>query len=174
MLVEVHLHNKVMYREMGGENVKLQFEGLSITCEDDLCRLVERINCDTKFAMQLEKYGIKDEHIDVKELIRGYRQEIKKLDRKQFRKEHECLDCTDYYVKSCIGIPPCKYEKDIQREKKVKHEKSICPMDKTGDCPYGRPEGICIGLPSCYRDLIEKFRGGNGRNEPSKEDSGNG
>ena len=174
LLVEVHLHNKVMHREIGGENVKFQFEGLSVTCEDDLCRLVERINNDPEFAKQLEKYGIKDEQIEVREAIRIYHEKLKKLGRKKFRKEHECIDCADYFLKSCKGLPPCKYEEDFQREKKGKHEKAICPMDKTGDCPYGRPEGICIGLPSCYRDLIEKFRGGNGRNEPSKEDSGNG
>lgn len=144
LLVEVHLHNKVMYREMGGENVELEFEGQNITCENDLRRLVERINCDAEFAKQLEKYGIKDEYIDEKEIIRIYREKVR------------------------------KHEDNFQREKKGKHEKAICPMDKTGDCPYGRPEGVCIGLPSCYRDLIEKFRGGNGRNEPSKKDSGNG
>lgn len=144
LLVEVHLHSKVMNREMGGENVEFQFEGLSITCEDDLRKLVERINCDTEFAKLLEKYGITDEYIDEKEFIRVYREKI--------------------------GI----HKNDSQREKRVKHEKSICPMDKTGDCPYGRPEGICIGLPSCYGDVIKVIRGGNGRNEPSKEDSGNG
>ena len=73
LLVEVHLHNKVMYREMGGENVKLEFEGQNITCENDLRRLVERIDCDAEFANQLEKYGIKDEYIDEKEIIRIYR-----------------------------------------------------------------------------------------------------
>lgn len=144
MLVEVHLHNKVMYREMGGENVKLEFEGQNITCEDDLRRLVERINCDAEFAKQLEKYGIKDEYIDEKEFIRIYGEKVR------------------------------KHEDNFQREKKGKHEKAICPMDKTGDCPYGRPEGICIGIPSCYRDVIKGIRGGNGKNEPSKEDSGNG
>ena len=144
LLVEVHLHNKVMYREMGGENVKLEFEGQNITCEDDLRRLVERINCDAEFAKQLEKYGIKDEYIDEKEFIRIYGEKVR------------------------------KHEDNFQREKKGKHEKAICPMDKTGDCPYGRPEGICIGIPSCYRDVIKGIRGGNGKNEPSKEDSGNG
>ena len=124
--------------------MEFQFEGLSITCEDDLRKLVERINCDTEFAKLLEKYGITDEYIDEKEFIRVYREKI--------------------------GI----HKNDSQREKRVKHEKSICPMDKTGDCPYGRPEGICIGLPSCYGDVIKGIRGGNGRNEPSKEDSGNG
>ena len=144
LLVEVHLHNKVMNREMGGENVKLEFEGQNITCEDDLRRLVERINCDAEFAKQLEKYGIKDEYIDEKEIIRIYREKVR------------------------------KHEDNFQSEKKGKHEEEICPMDKTGDCPYGRPEGICIGIPSCYRDVIKGIRGGNGRNEPSKEDSGNG
>lgn len=144
LLVEVHLHNKVMNREMGGENVKLEFEGQNITCEDDLRRLVERINCDAEFAKQLEKYGIKDEYIDEKEIIRIYREKVR------------------------------MHEDNFQREKKGKHEKAICPMDKTGDCPYGRPEGICIGLPSCYSDVIKGIRGGKGRNEPSKEDSGNG
>lgn len=154
--------------------MKLQFEGLSITCEGDLHRLVERINCDTEFVKKLEKYGIKDECIDLKALIRGYREKIRKLDIRQFRIEHECKNCADYHMKSCRGIPPCRYETDFQREKKVKHEKAICPMDKTGDCPYGRPEGICIGLPSCYCDVIKSIRGGNGRNEPSEEDSCNG
>lgn len=124
--------------------MEFQFEGLSITCEDDLCKLVKRINCDAEFAKLLEKHGIKDEYIDEKEIIRVYREKI--------------------------GI----HQNDFQREKKVKHEKAICPMDKTGDCPYGRPEGICIGLPSCYRDVIKGIRGGNGRNEPSKEERGNG
>ena len=154
--------------------MEFKFEGMDISSEEDLCRLVERINSDAEFAKELEKYGIKDERIDLKALIRGYREKIRKRDIKQFRIEHECKNCADYHMKSCRGIPPCRYETDFQREKKVKHEKAICPMDKTGDCPYGRPEGICIGLPSCYRDLIEEFRGGNGRNEPSKEDSGNG
>lgn len=154
--------------------MKLEFEGQNITCEDDLRRLAERINCDAKFANRIEKYGIKGEHIDVEVLIRGYREEVRKCDRKQFRKEHECTDCADDYVKSCIGIPPCKYEEDFQREKKVKYEKAICPMDKKGDCPYGRPEGMCIGMPGCYRELIEGFRGGNGRNEKSKKEAHNG
>ena len=70
LLVEVHLHNKVMNREMGGENVKLEFEGQNITCEDDLRRLVERINCDTEFAKLLEKYGIKDEYMMQKQMHR--------------------------------------------------------------------------------------------------------
>lgn len=122
--------------------MKLEFEGQNITCEDDLRRLVERINCDAEFAKQLEKYGIKDEYIDEKEIVRIYREKV------------------------------TKHEDHFQREKKVKHEKPICPMDKTGDCPYGRPEGICIG--PCYREIVEDFRGGNGRDEPSKEDSDNG
>ena len=83
------------------------------------------------------------------------------------------MDCLDRKNKLCKGIPPCKYEADF-REEDVRYEKAICPMDKTGDCPYGRPEGICIGMPGCYRELIENNRGGNGRNESSKEDCGNG
>lgn len=154
--------------------MEFNFEGMTISSEEDIRRLADRINNDPEFAKQLEKYGIKDERIDVGKAIRIYREKLKKLDRKQFRKEHECIDCADYFLKSCKGLPPCKYEKDFQREKKERHEKPICPMDKTGDCPYGRPEGICIGLPSCYRDVIKGNRGGNGRNEPSKEDSGNG
>lgn len=124
--------------------MKLEFEGQNITCGDDLRRLVERINCDAEFAKQLEKYGIKDEYIDEKKIIRIYREKV------------------------------TKHEDNFQREKKGKREKAICPMDKTGDCPYGRTEGICIGIPSCYHDVIKGIRGGNGRNEPSKEDSGNG
>ena len=154
--------------------MNLQFEGVRITTEDDLCRLVELINTNPNYRKRLEKYGIKDGHIDVGEAVRIYHEKIKRYDRQEFRKEHECIDCADYFTKSCKGLPPCKYEEDFQREKKGKHEKAICPMDKTGDCPYGRPEGICIGLPSCFRDLIEMFRGENGRNESSKEDSGNG
>jgi len=154
--------------------VEFKFEGITISSEEDIRQLTDRINNDPEFAKQLEKYGIKDEHIDVEKAIRIYREKLKKLDRKQFRKEHECIDCADYILKSCRGVPPCKYEVEFQKEKKVRHEKPICPMDKTGDCPYGRPEGICIGIPSCYRDVIKGIRGGNGRNEPSKEDSGNG
>ncbi len=154
--------------------MEFKFEGMTISSEEDIRRLAERINNEPEFAKQLEKYRIEDEHINVEKAIRIYREKLKKLDRKQFRKEHECIHCADYFLKSCKGLPPCKYEKDFQREKKVKHEKPICPMDKTGDCPYGRPEGICIGIPSCYRDVIKGIRGGNGRNEPSKEDSSNG
>ena len=149
--------------------VEFNFEGMTISSEEDIRWLAYRINNDPEFAKQLEKYGIKDEHIDVEKAIRIYREKLMKLNRKQFRKEHECIDCADYFLKLCKGLPPCKYEKDFQRENKVRHEKPICPMDKTGDCPYGRPEGICIGVPSCYSDVIKGNRGGNGRNEPSKE-----
>jgi len=154
--------------------VEFKFEGMTISSEKDIRKLVSRIHSDPEFAKRLEKYGIGEEYIDERAMVSGYRGKIKELSKKEFRKEHECVDCADYFLKLCKGLPPCKYEEDFQREKKGKHEKPICPMDKTGDCPYGRPEGICIGLPSCYRDVIEGNRGGNGRNEPSKEDSGNG
>ena len=154
--------------------MEFNFEGMTISSEADIRKLVKRINDDPEFAKRLEKYGIQVEQLDESAMVRGYRGKIKEISKKQFRKEHECIDCADFFLKSCKGLPPCKYEKDFQREKKVKHEKAICPMDKTGDCPYGRPEGICIGIPSCYRDVIKGIRGGNGRNEPSKEDSGNG
>lgn len=154
--------------------MEFKFEGMNISSEEDIKKLAERINNEPAFAKMLEKYGIQEERIDVNALLRGYREKVRGHDRKQFRKEHECIDCADYILKSCRGVPPCKYEVEFQKEKKVRHEKPICPMDKTGDCPYGRPEGICIGIPSCYRDVIKGIRGGNGRNEPSKEDSGNG
>ena len=68
--------------------MEFKFEGMDISSEEDLYRLVERINSDTEFAKELEKYGIKDERIDLKALIRGYREKIRKLDIKQFRIEH--------------------------------------------------------------------------------------
>lgn len=154
--------------------MEFSFEGMTISSEEDIRGLAEKINNDPEFARKLEKYGIEDKRIDVKALVSRYREKVGELDRRQFRKEHECLDCADYILKSCRGIPPCKYEEDFNREKKGKHEKAICPMDKTEDCPYGRPEGICIGLPSCYREVIKGFGGGNSRDEPSKEDCGNG
>ena len=154
--------------------MEYKFEGMTISSEKDIRKLVKRIHSDPDFAKRLEKYGIGEEYIDERTMVSGYRGKIKERSKREFRKEHECRDCADYFTKSCKGLPPCKYEDDFQREKKVRHEKPICPMDKTGDCPYGRPEGICIGIPSCYRDVIKGIRGGNGRNEPSKEDSGNG
>lgn len=51
--------------------MEFKFEGMDISSEEDLYRLVERINSDTEFAKELEKYGIKDERIDLKALIRG-------------------------------------------------------------------------------------------------------
>lgn len=153
--------------------MEFNFEGMSLSTETDFRWLAYRINNDPAFAKKLEKYGVDVDGIDVKEFMRGYHRKIGKIKLQEFRVAHECVDCVDRKNKTCKAVPPCKYEEDF-REKDVRYEKPICPMDKTGDCPYGRPEGMCIGVPGCYRELIEGFRGGNGRNEKSKKEAHNG
>ena len=153
--------------------MEFKFEGMSLQSENDFLWLAYRINNDPEFAKRFQQYGVEVDGIDIKEFMKGYHRKMGKIKLLEFRVAHECADCVDKKNKACKAIPPCKYESDF-REKDVRYEKPICPMDKKGDCPYGRPEGMCIGMPGCYRELIESFRGGNGRNEKSKKEAHNG
>ena len=62
--------------------MEFKFKGMTISSEEDIRELPERINSYSEFAKKLEKYGIKDEHIDVEKAIRIYREKLRKLNEK--------------------------------------------------------------------------------------------
>lgn len=76
--------------------MEFNFEGMTISSEADIRKLVKRINDDPEFAKRLEKYGIQAEQLDESAMVSGYRGKIKEISKKQFRKEHECIDCADF------------------------------------------------------------------------------
>ena len=71
--------------------MEFNFEGMKISSEADIRKLVKRINDDPEFAKRLEKYGIQVEQLDESAMVSGYRGKIKEISKKQFRKEHECM-----------------------------------------------------------------------------------
>ncbi len=151
--------------------MEFDIQGIEINNEQDFIKLVRDLNTQIEFKNRFAKGGEQEKLIDEKVALKRYREISYRENRRKFRIEHECLSCIDYQLRQCKGIPPCRYEDGFEREEIV-HEKRICPNDKNGDCPYGRPEGICIG--PCFREIMEDFKGGNGRNESSKENSCNG
>ncbi len=86
--------------------------------------------------------------------IRLYWKKHRRMEIATFRKQHGCLDCWLFEKpRECRGMDICPIEKDIIQTFNKK-EKFRCPMDKVGNCNYGKILGYCLN--GCLQKIMKR------------------
>lgn len=130
-----------------------KFQGVEVGSVEEFEVLIDQLNTDIEFSNYFSRDKEKEELLDKRELVKRYKQIVKRDKAKEFKEKYECHYCF-YYAKPrrCFATEVCPLEKGIQIKEKSRNKKPRCPKDKIGNCSLGNEVGTCFFF--CYKDIL--------------------
>lgn len=143
--------------------MQFDFKGLRIEHEQQLINIVRELNSDIEFSNLTKKKSEQEPLLDLDYVLKRYKKIKYRIDKKEFREEHDCAFCLYFENRTCKAVNRCPIDEKEKRRFSRTPEQTPCPKDEEGNCPYGNDVGTCFGF--CWKEILEEYHEAKRRNK---------